>query len=57
MTAGRASTVSATKRAEQTKRPNVGRGPASNPTITGIEPEWHDHSIEWDRAHLVEQAL
>jgi hypothetical protein len=28
-----------------------------NPTITGIEPEWHVHSIEWDRAHLVEQAL
>jgi hypothetical protein len=32
-------------------------GPASNLTITGIEPEWHVHSIEWDRAHLVEQAL
>jgi hypothetical protein len=40
-----------------TKQPNVGRGPASNPTITGKEPEWHVHSIEWDRAHLVEQAL
>jgi ATP-dependent DNA ligase len=34
-----------------------GRTWDGDPTITGIEPEWHVHSIEWDRAHLVEQAL